>query len=124
LASLILGVDIRHNSSRSKSFLSSWYSANNGGTKHPVGRKRPNAWGLFDMHGNVWQWSSEFLGPYVIADKVTPAGPKAGTQRVLHGGSWISDGPANCRSAHRGGDTPGTVNPYYGFRVVVALSTD
>jgi formylglycine-generating enzyme required for sulfatase activity len=102
----------------------SWYSANNGGTTHPVGQKRPNAWGLFDMHGNAWQWCSEYLGPYVISDKTDPAGPKAGKQRVLRGGSWISDGPANCRSAHRGGDTPATRNPYYGFRVVVALSAD
>ena len=102
----------------------SWYSANSGGTTHPVGRKRPNAWGLFDMHGNAWQWCSDYYGPYVTTDKTDPAGPKAGKQRVLRGGAWISDGPANCRSAHRGGDTPATLNPYYGFRVAMGTSAD
>jgi formylglycine-generating enzyme required for sulfatase activity len=102
----------------------SWYSANSGGMTHPVGRKKPNAWGLFDMHGNAWQWVSDYYGPYAAADKTDPAGPKTGSLRVLRGGSWISDGPANCRSAHRSGATPVTVNAYNGFRVVVAPSVD
>jgi len=102
----------------------SWYSANSGGMTHPVGRKKPNAWGLFDMHGNAWQWCSDYYGPYVAADRTDPLGPKTGKQRVLRGGSWISDGPANCRSAHRSGDTPVTRNPYYGLRVVVGADAD
>ena len=55
-----------------------WYSDNSGGMTHPVGQKKPNAWGLYDMHGNAWQWCSDSYGPYAAADKTDPTGPKDG----------------------------------------------
>jgi formylglycine-generating enzyme required for sulfatase activity len=95
-----------------------WYSENASGTTHPVGGKKPNAWGLYDMHGNVFEWCQDWYGDYHRAATVTdPTGPSNGSYRVYRGGGWGSDS-VNCRSAYRDGNSPVIRRDYLGFRVV------
>ncbi|MBI9084218.1 MAG: SUMF1/EgtB/PvdO family nonheme iron enzyme [Desulfobacterales bacterium] len=77
-----------------------WYRANTGGRLKPVGGKRPNAWGIYDMHGNVYEWCQDRFGPYGAGSDVDPAGPDEGLFRVFRGGAWVSDADA-CRAAAR-----------------------
>ena len=97
-----------------------WYHDNSGLTTHPVGEKAPNAWGLYDMHGNVWEWcwdwyASGYYGTRPDPDS-DPMGPSEGTMKVLRGGcSRLT--PRNCRSASRGRDYPSYRADYHGFRI-------
>lgn len=82
----------------------------------PVGSFPANAWGLFDMHGNVWQWCSDWHGGYARTELTDPQGAKTGTNRVLRGGSWGSN-PIFCRSANRNFAAPDSRTEFYGCRV-------
>ncbi len=95
----------------------SWYGDNSGGKTHPVGMKQPNAWGLYDMSGNVYQWCLDWYGKYPGGDVTDWAGPPTGKWRVLRGGSWYYT-VLYCRSAYRDFD-PGFVGNYFGFRVAL-----
>lgn len=77
-----------------------WYETNSGGETHPVAQKQPNAWGLYDMHGNVQEWCADWYGPYPGGRVHDPAGPDSGVYRVMRGGSWASP-EGGCRSALR-----------------------
>ena len=84
---------------------------------HPVGSKEPNAFGLFDMHGNAWEWCSDEFGPYAADSVVDPQGPPHGEARVLRGGSFDWDKVERTRSASRHNYPPYMSYYNYGFRV-------
>ncbi len=97
--------------------------ANYDGSKTvPVGSYPPNAWGLYDMHGNVWEWCNDWYDDYSTSAQTNPKGPSEeskdyGSFRVLRGGSW-GDGAQDCRSAYRGSNYPVNSDFNLGFRIV------
>jgi len=92
-----------------------WFKDTGDRGPHPVGQKRPNAWGIFDMHGNVWEWCNDFYGEeyYASSPERDPAGPPKGTSRVLRGGCWNSRADL-CRSAYRNEEDPGYTDTCFG----------
>ena len=84
-----------------------WFSGNSGDQTHPVGLKEPNAFGLYDMHGNVWEWTQTAVGK----------------DRVYRGGSWL-DSARDCESSCWGGDSPSSRRSLLGFRLCASGRAD
>jgi formylglycine-generating enzyme required for sulfatase activity len=92
-----------------------WHSANSANTTHPVGTKLPNAFGLYDMSGNVWEWNNDVYGAYSSGSAVDPVGASSGSTRVLRGGSWYVVASA-VGVAERSGSSSAVYD--FGFRLV------
>jgi formylglycine-generating enzyme required for sulfatase activity len=92
-----------------------WYDANSGAATHPVGQKQPNAWGIYDMLGNVFEWTGDWYDTYpgTVTD---PTGPATGSFRVTRGGSW-NFYARNARAAGRVYDAPYNNYSFLGFRL-------
>jgi formylglycine-generating enzyme required for sulfatase activity len=93
-----------------------WYKDNAGGKTHPVGQLQPNAWGLYDMYGNVMEWVQDWYGSYSDKPVTDPSGPPSGSHRMRRGGAWNSVATV-CRSANRY-SVPGFRDDFLGFRLV------
>jgi formylglycine-generating enzyme required for sulfatase activity len=94
-----------------------WFEGNSDSRTHPVGEKKPNAWGLYDMHGNVWEWCQDRYGDYPSGSATDPTGATSDLYRVLRGGCWLYFA-RGCRSAFRNGYAPGVRYDSLGFRVL------
>ncbi|MEO2035306.1 MAG: formylglycine-generating enzyme family protein, partial [Planctomycetaceae bacterium] len=94
-----------------------WYKKNSGSTTRAVGGKKPNGWGLYDMHGNVREWCQDWHGDYPSGSVTDPTGAASGSSRVGRGGGW-HDRSGLCRSAYRSRNTPDRRFNILGFRVL------
>ncbi|MEO8370977.1 MAG: formylglycine-generating enzyme family protein [Candidatus Solibacter sp.] len=97
-----------------------WYDGNAGGSAHPVGQKLPNAWGLHDTLGNVWEFTADFIQDYADMPETDPVGLVAPTHGGMRGGGWMH-GPEECRAGCR--MTTDTMFGGAGFRVALKLDS-
>ena len=100
-----------------------WSGGNSGKQTHQIAKKQPNAYGLYDTAGNVWEWCSDWYAEYPNGSVTNPVGPGNGTCRVMRGGSWYQ-GALCCRSAYRGIMAPGDRDRILGLRVCLSIATD
>jgi formylglycine-generating enzyme required for sulfatase activity len=93
-----------------------WFKTNANKTTHPVGQKKPNPWGLYDMHGNLWEWCNDYYDQnyYQKSGGENPLGPSTGQERVLRGGSWAGSAESS-RSSTRYSETPGFADVCFGY---------
>jgi len=106
-----------------------WFEKNSGGRPQPVGQKQANAWSLFDICGNVWEWCNDFykVDYYKESPQKDPRGPNEGQTKVVRGGAWRFK-PESCRSGYRYNENPGYADvcfgyDIYGFRCVRKLAS-
>ena len=95
-----------------------WYEGNCGSKTHPVGTKTPNAWGLYDMTGNVWEWCADWYGEYPAESVTDPTGPQKGSFKLFRGGGW-HESARYCRCAVRGYSEPDYQDGNFGFRCII-----
>lgn len=95
-----------------------WTLENSGSATHSIGLKRPNPWGLYDMHGNVWEWCRDWFAPYPANPAVDPVGPASGKFKVFRGGGWNQE-IQFARSANRFMMSPSNGIYFVGFRVAL-----
>ena len=93
-----------------------WYKNNSNGGSHPVAQKKPNAWGLYDMHGSIYEWCNDFYGRYPTGSVTNPTGPTQGSERVCRGGGRHDTD--SCRSANRASIAANTQTGCLGFRFI------
>lgn len=98
-----------------------WYSSNSSSTSHPVGAKKPNAWGLYDMHGNVWELCLDWWEKDLLSGVVDPTGPSLGSIRMARGGFWKNE-PDRCALTFRGAAEPWATTNGSGFRLARMLA--
>ena len=96
-----------------------WHGNNSGGKTHPVGQKKPNPWGLYDMHGNVMEWCQDWCGPYESDTTTDPVGPQGGKYKVCRGGTFEAVEVFCSSTARFGLATPSISGDSIGFRIVV-----
>ena len=93
-----------------------WYYLNSDLRTHPVASKKPNAWGIYDMHGNIWERCQDWYGGYPPGEVSDPTGPPKGSYKVVRGGCWYFYGES-CRSARRNSYPPGRGEFFLGLRL-------
>ena len=96
-----------------------WAATNSGKRTRPVGEKLPNAFGLYDMSGNVWEWCNDWWDPEYVPPSTDPQGANSGDKKMIRGASWWN-APGNCRSANRFSSSPSSAGTLTGFRVIVS----